>query len=125
MPGAGGQWQLGQHSDLPVLLFAGRCPADPPLLAHVPAGSGSAGPQGRASCLPVSGDLQLLTALQVSSRVDWKPAVLCPMGGGGTPALHGKLPVSSCLPPSRLWPVDPVMFTLGSLHHQQHQLSLL
>lgn len=42
-----------------------RCPADPAVPSHVTAGSRPAGAEGRAPRLPVTGDLQLLAALQV------------------------------------------------------------
>lgn len=56
----------GPRGYLPGFLSAGcRCPADPAFPPHVSAGSSPAGTEGRAACLPGSGDLQLLTALQV------------------------------------------------------------
>ena len=50
-----------------------RCPADPDFPSHVSAGSGPAWTEGRAPRLPVSGDLQLLTALQVRCSQKLRP----------------------------------------------------
>lgn len=70
-----GRWEGRNHLDgpcgylhHPVFPFTGRrCPADPYLPSHISAGTSSAWTEGWASCVPVPGDLQLLTALQVSS----------------------------------------------------------
>lgn len=63
----GGSREAGQRdlSDQPGFPTGCRCPADPDFPSHVSAGPGPAWTEGRAPRLPVAGDLQLLTALQV------------------------------------------------------------
>lgn len=68
-----------------------RCPADPAVPSHVTAGSRPAGAAGRAPRLPVTGDLQLLAALQVrwggqrasSSQLKVQACVTCDLCASG------------------------------------------
>lgn len=77
-------------SYLPGFPSAGcRCPADPSFPSHISAGSSPAGTEGRASCLPGSGDLQLLTALQVRCSQGHKLPPLWPVSCRSSPLLWG------------------------------------
>ena len=64
-----------------------RCPADPDFPSHVSASSSPAGTEGWAARLPVSGDLQLLAALQVRC-LGWGAWWLAPRASG-LPSLWG------------------------------------
>lgn len=69
-----------QCGDPSASLFAGcHCPADPNFPSHVSASSSPAGTEGWAARLPVSGDLQLLAALQVRCP-GLGGLVACPQG---------------------------------------------
>lgn len=70
-----------QCGDPSASLFAGcHCPADPNFPSHVSASSSPAGTEGWAARLPVSGDLQLLTALQVRYLGLGGVFAACPQG---------------------------------------------